>query len=392
MPAADPRDASSIAVVGAGPAGLAAALVLARQGLAVSLIGPPANSSDTRTTALLDGSLEILRGAGVDVAASGKAAPLRVMSIVDATQRLIRARPVAFRAAEIGLEAFGWNIPNADLNDLLEAAVSAQPGLSRLRTSVEEMTTDDAGATLRLAEGAPLRCGLVIAADGRNSQLRRAAGIEVETKTYPQTALTLNLRTARPHDDRSTEFHTEEGPFTLVPLPGQRVSLVWVMSPTAAERRASLDDEALAAEIERQCGSMLGLMVIDSRRSLWPMLRQSATSLVGPCLALVGEAGHTLPPIGAQGLNLTMRDIAALAAATAGAVDPGSPQVLEAYRRERRVDVASRGTAVDLLNRSLLSPILAAQGARSIGLYLLEQTGPLRRAVMREGLAGGRRA
>jgi len=391
MPA-DHRDASSIAVVGAGPAGLAAALVLARQGLAVSLIGPPANPSDTRTTALLDGSLEILRRAGVDVAASGKAAPLRVMSIVDATQRLIRARPVAFQAAEIGLEAFGWNIPNADLNDLLEAAVSAQPGLSRLRTSVEEMITDDAGATLRLAEGEPLRCALVIAADGRNSQLRRAAGIDVEAKTYPQTALTLNLRAARPHDDRSTEFHTEEGPFTLVPLPGRRVSLVWVMSPDAAERRASLDDEALAAEIERQCGSMLGRMVIDSPRSLWPMLRQAATSLVGQRLALVGEAGHTLPPIGAQGLNLTMRDIAALAAATAGAVDPGSPQVLEAYRRERRVDVASRGTAVDLLNRSLLSPVLAAQGARSIGLYLLEQAGPLRRAVMREGLAGGRRA
>ena len=183
------------------------------------------------------------------------------------------------------------------------------------------------------------------------------------------------------------EFHTESGPFTLVPLPGRRASLVWVVSPQKAGQLRELDDTALAREIEKQSHALLGHVSVDSQRSFWPMSAIMAAAQAGPRVALIGEAAHVLPPIGAQGFNLTLRDIAALAKALQGAADPGAEAVLDAYAKARRFDIGTRHSAVDLLNRSLLSGQFTLQGLRGLGLYALERIGPLRRAVMRQGLA-----
>ena len=392
MPANRESNHRPIVIVGAGLAGLACAAVLAAKGLEVTLVGPPGNAGDTRTTALLDGSIQALAKAGIRIAGHPEAAPLRVMSIVDATQRLLRARPIAFQAEEIGLEAFGWNIPNGALSRILQARLH-EAGVEHLPVRVLSAEPGANGLVLKLDGQPDLAADLIVAADGRASLVRQAAGIETRSHDYPQVALALNLKIGRTHRDISTEFHTESGPFTLVPLPGQRASLVWVVSPEKADELRAMDDAALSRAIEIQSHALLGHVQVDGRRSFWPMSAVVAVTQAADRVALIGEAAHVLPPIGAQGFNLTLRDIAALAKclegtrSLEGARDPGEASVLEAYARARRLDIGTRHSAVDLLNRSLLSGHFPLQGLRGLGLYALERVGPLRRVMMRQGLA-----
>jgi 2-octaprenyl-6-methoxyphenol hydroxylase len=378
-----------VAVVGAGAAGLCAALAFARDGFSVALIGPAEARRDGRTVALLQGSVRLLDALGVWPAVAPDAAPLATMQLVDDTGSLFRPPPAAFRAGEIGLAAFGWNVENATLVERLAEAVRAA-GIVHRPTAATGFAVEDPDALLTLAEGEPLRAALVVAADGRNSRLREAAAIAPRTWSYPQTALTTILAHERDHRDTSTEFHTRHGPFTLVPLPGRRSSLVWVTSPARAQELAALDDLALARAIERQAQSMLGAMRIDGPRGAVPMSGLSVERFQAPRLALVGEAAHVFPPIGAQGLNLGLRDVAALRDAVVDARDaggdPGGDTALTAYQRGRDLDVRLRTAAVDGLNRTLLSGLLPADFLRGAGLLALSGIGPLRRAVMREGV------
>lgn len=378
---------TDVAVVGAGPAGLAAAVALAAAGTSVTLIG--AATSDNRTTALLASSVTALETLGVWQHCRDKAAPLRVMRIVDATQRLWRAPEVRFACDEIGLDAFGWNVANVDLIAALNAAAPATNSLARVVDDAREVTLGPDRVTVTSSGGTSVSARLLVAADGRNSLCRTAAGIETDGWNYPQIAMTFNLRHTRPHHDISTEFHTEHGPFTLVPLPGLRSGLVWVTEPSEAHRIGALDDAALAGEIEQRSHSLLGKIVVEPTRGQFPLAIQTARHFAVDRVALIGEAAHALPPIGAQGFNLSMRDIATLAELVAEAHrhgrDPGGPEVTDAYDRARRTDTTARKLAVDLLNRSLLSDFLPVQGARGLALYMLDRIGPLRRAVMREG-------
>lgn len=380
---------ADVVVVGGGPAGLTAALALASAGIETVLVAAPA-PADNRTTMLLTGSVAALDALGVWARCRGDAAPLRVMRIVDDTRRLIRAPEVAFSAAEIGQEAFGYNIENRHLIAALGARARETPALVRVAAAADAVEIDEHGVTVR-AGGTTVRARLAIGADGRNSLCRAAAGIATESWTYPQVALTFNLAHTRPHDDASTEFHTESGPFTLVPLPGKRSSLVCVAEPAEAERLQALDQTALAAEIERRSHSILGKINVEPGRGAFPLSTATAKPFGARRVALIGEAAHVIPPIGAQGLNLGLRDAAAIAELVAdarrGGEDIGADALTQRYDRVRRSDVASRTVAVDLLNRSLLTDFLPAQGARGLGLYLMDRIAPLRRAVMREGVA-----
>jgi 2-octaprenyl-6-methoxyphenol hydroxylase len=381
------RGAGTIAIVGAGLAGLAAAAILASSGRPVVLVGPTFSPGDTRTTALLDGSVNLLEAAGLWEEARLFAAPLRTMSIIDATSRLFRAPPVSFEASSVGLDAFGWNIPNADLARTIETRLAGMANVVRHTASVSEIRLGPDDVALSLSDGTSLSAPLVVAADGRTSAVREAAGLTTRTWSYPQVALALNLRHTRSHRDTSTEFHTEGGPMTLVPLPGRRSSLVGVVPPGDAERLAGFDDAEFALDIERRCHSVLGRFELEGPRSFWPLSGLVAESLTRGRVALIGEAAHVMPPIGAQGFNLTMRDIAALRDATGGDADPGAPSVLSSYEAQRRVDVGTRTAAVDALNRSLLSDFLPVQVGRGLGLFLLDRVAPLRRQAIRLGLA-----
>ena len=232
----------------------------------------------------------------------------------------------------------------------------------------------------------------MIGADGRRSLCRAAAGIAMdERENTGKSRSRFDLRHSRPHRDTSTEFHTASGPFTLVPLPGLRSSLVWVLDPDAAEEIAALDDAELSAEIERASHSILGKIEVEPGRGLFPLSVATARRFADNRIALIGEAAHVIPPIGAQGLNLGLRDAATIGelaiAAQRDGRDIGGADVLARYDKMRRADVGTRTLAIDLLNRTLLTDFLPVQGMRGLGLYLIDRIGPLRRALMREGVA-----
>ena len=241
-----------------------------------------------------------------------------------------------------------------------------------------------------LADGIELSARLAVAADGRNSPARAAAGIRTSARSYPQSALVVTFSHTRGHSFISTEFHTETGPFTQVPLPGDRSSLVWVVRPKEAEALAALSREKLAERIETRMQSMLGRVTVDADPQIYPLSVSLPADFARNRVALVGEAAHTFPPIGAQGLNLGIRDVQQLLEiACENRDDPGSAPALAAYNAKRRPDILARTGAVSLLNRSLLSDMLPAQIARSAGLGALGALAPLRALFMREGLRPG---
>jgi 2-octaprenyl-6-methoxyphenol hydroxylase len=383
-------DGPSAIVVGGGPAGLTAAITLAGAGLATVLVGMRPKRRDNRTTALFAGSVTALETLGVWPLCAAQAAPLKIMRIVDDTGRLWRAPEVKFSADEIDLDAFGYNIENFHLVAALEQRAGALANLRIVEDEVRSVAPHGDAVTVTLKSGAKLSAPLLIAADGRRSLCRAAAGIAVDERDYSQVALTVCLRHTRSHHDTSTEFHTPSGPFTLVPLPGLRSSLVWVLDPAQAEVIAAFNDAELAAEIERASHSIVGKITVEPGRGVFPLSVATARSFGAKRIALVGEAAHVIPPIGAQGLNLGLRDAASIGelaiAAHRDGSDIGADDVLSAYEKMRRPDVGTRTLAIDLLNRTLLTDFLPVQGMRGLGLYMIDRIGPLRRAVMREGV------
>lgn len=384
------RLTTPIAVAGCGPAGLIAALAFASRGFDVTALGPAPAGDDKRTTALMMPSIAYLETLGVWPEIEPRSAPLATMRIVDATRRLVRAPTVSFQAAEIGEQAFGYNVPNAALNAALVDAVRASPRIRWHESTVSAYRHGPSAIFADTRAGAEIEARLLVAADGRASPARESAGIRVRTWTYPQTAVVLNFAHALDHASMSTEFHTENGPVVQVPLPGRRSSLVWVTTPQEAAELMVLDEKALSLRVEQRIESILGSVDVEPGRQSWPLSALVPSAFARDRVALVGEAAHVFPPIGAQGLNLGIRDVEWLVAqATRHRDDPGAASVLTAYDLGRRPDVMMRTGAVDLLNRSLLSAFLPAQIARGAGLELLRRIPPLRGMMMREGMRPG---
>jgi 2-octaprenyl-6-methoxyphenol hydroxylase len=386
---------TDILIAGAGPAGLAAACVLGAEGHHVLLVDPASpitgerdEGADLRTTALLQPARDLLDRAGAWDGLGAHATDLRVMRMVDTAE----ARPVSrdFRSDDVGDLPFGWNFPNWLLRRELLSRVEALEAVeTRFGTSVARLLTRDAAARATLADGTRVAAKLVVACDGRDSPLREMAGIGSRTVDYGQTAIVFAVSHDVPHEDVSTEIHRAGGPFTLVPLPDRdgehRSAVVWMDRAAEQARRMGLTEQAFEAEADERSAGVLGSIRLVSGRAAWPIISRRADRMAARRVALAAEAAHAMPPIGAQGLNTSLKDIKALR--DLAELHPlGSPAMLDAYRQAREADVAARMAGIDLLNRISMAGLGAVQGLRGTGIAALHDVRPLRELAMRMGL------
>ncbi|MEM7238034.1 MAG: FAD-dependent oxidoreductase [Pseudomonadota bacterium] len=384
-----------ILIGGGGIAGMAAACRLAAAGHQTVLVDPrpPGPGTDVRTTALLQPAIDTLERAGAWPGMAADAAPLSVMRLIDAggVERCPR-ETADFRADEIHQRPFGQNIANTAIRTALEARLGTL-GVRRITGRATGTIPRGQERIVRLADGTHIAARLVIAADGRDSALRQTAGLTVRRWDYGQCALVFAVHHDRPHDAISTEIHRTGGPLTLVPMPDRdgrpTSSVVWMSPGPRADALNRMDDATLSVEITRETMQLFGPLAVTGPRALWPIISQIAPRITAPRLALIAEAAHVIPPIGAQGLNMSLADVECLADLAARAPDPGGEALLGTYARRRWPDMAARVAGVDLLNRAAQVEWQPLRDLRRLGLKAIHEIAPLRRAAMRMGLGVG---
>lgn len=389
-----------IIVSGGGVAGLSAAALFGGAGFRVLCVDPAppvterdAEGSDLRTTAILQPAQALLAEAGIWGQLDAKAAPLQVMRIVDAGGDVPEPRVVKdFDAGDISEKPFGWNLPNWLLRREMVAQLDSLDTVEfRPGVAAESLFTREAEARVGLSDGTKVRARLVLAADGRGSPMREAAGIPVKTTRYGQKALAFAVTHPIPHDNVSTEIHRTGGPFTLVPLPDYEgrpsSAVVWMEEGPEAQRLAGLDVAQFEAEMSTRSCHLFGPLTLASRRTVWPIISQVAERMAGERVALVAEAAHVVPPIGAQGLNMSLGDLhVLLELAQANPERLGDREMLESYHTRRHWEVMARVTGIDVLNRASMVSAPVLRDARMQALNALYGMAPVRKTLMQLGL------
>lgn len=393
-----------IIVSGGGIAGLTAAAAFGQAGFSVLCVDPAkpittrnAAGSDLRSTAFLQPAQTFLDQIGVWDRFASHATPLQIMRIIDAGGPEPEARITKdFDAADISDLPFGWNLPNWLLRRELSAHLDTLDNVTFLAgTGATTLFTRTNEARVGLSDGRTLRCRMVVAADGRASPMRAAAGIPIKTTRFGQKALAFAVTHDQPHENVSTEIHRTGGPFTLVPLPDYEgkpsSAIVWMEEgPKAQALMDMTEDDFTRAMNVRSCG-VLGPLVLASRRTIWPIISQHAQSLRGERLALIAEAAHVVPPIGAQGLNMSLNDLKTLTSlASASPDDLGTQAMLDRYQKERLPDIRARVSGITMLNRTSMLSAPPLRDLRAAGLTTLYSVAPIRKTLMQLGL-GARR-
>jgi 2-octaprenyl-6-methoxyphenol hydroxylase len=394
------RETADIVISGGGVAGLTAAAAFGTAGFSVVCVEPSAPvttgdspGADLRTTAFLQPARDLLEAAGLWARLAPEATPLEVMRIVDAGGPA-GSVPVTrdFEASDLGDAPFGWNLRNWVLRREMMGRLAELPNVRFMPgVGFAGMLAREAEAIVTLTDGSRIAARLVVAADGRHSPVREAAGIAVRTTRYGQKALSFAVTHDLPHQNVSTEIHKQGGPFTLVPLPdhdGKPCSaVVWMTDGPTALHLASLNPMDFSAAATERSAGLYGPLTLVAGPQVWPIISQIATRLNGPRTALMGEAAHVMPPIGAQGLNMSLADLACLRdLAVAAPTDLGSRAMLDRYHHRRHGDIVLRVSGVDLLNRTSQSGSDWLHGLRSTGIKVLHDVAPIRRGLMRLGL------
>ncbi len=391
---------TDILISGGGIAGMTGAAVFASAGFDVVCVDPAppvterdAAGSDLRSTAFLQPARDLLDDAGLWNRLAPYAAPLQIMRIVDAggvdpEPRVTRD----FNAADLSDLPFGWNLPNWLLRREMVARLGELPNVDfRPGTATTSLFTRQTEARVGLSDGSRIATKLVIAADGRGSPMREAAGIAVHTLRYGQKALAFAVTHPVPHNNVSTEIHRTGGPFTLVPLPEHdglpSSAVVWMEQGPKAKALSEMDIPAFEQAMSDRSCHLFGPLTLTSRRTIWPIISQKADRLNGERIALIAEAAHVVPPIGAQGLNMSLNDMRTLRdLALARPEGLGDARMLDSYHRARHNDIAVRVKGIDLLNRASMISAQPLRDARAAGLSALYALAPVRKMLMQMGL------
>ena len=391
---------ADIVISGGGVAGLTAAAAFGSAGFSVICVDPepPVTSAtevgaDLRSTAFLQPSVAVLEAAGLWHKLLPHAAPLQVMRIIDAGGIANEPRRIKdFDASDLSDQPFGYNLPNWLLRREMVARLHELPNVDfRPGVATKSVLTRQTEARVTLSDDTKISARLLIGADGRNSLIRQSLNIGVRTWRYGQKALTFAVTHPIPHNNVSTEIHRSGGPFTLVPLPDRdglpASAVVWMTEGAEIQRLAALDAADFTIAINARSCQILGPLTLASPRMVWPIISQMAASLTAERTALMAEAAHVLPPIGAQGLNMSLTDIATLlqlAKATPGTL--GSAEMLAAYERARHRDIQTRVIGIDALNRASMLGAPTLRDLRGAALAALYAVAPLRKTLMRTGL------
>lgn len=389
-----------ILVSGGGIAGLTATAAFAQAGFNVICVDPAkpvtvrdAQGADLRSTAFLQPARALLEEVGLWTRLAPHAQPLQIMRIIDAGGPEPEARmSKEFDAADISDHPFGWNLPNWLLRREMAAHLETLPNVTyKTGVGARKLFTRTAEARVGLSDGTRVSSRLVIAADGRGSPMREAAGINVSTTRFGQKALAFAVTHETPHENVSTEIHRTGGPFTLVPLPDHEgrpsSAIVWMEEGPKAKALYEMSEDSFEAAMNtRSCG-VLGLLKLASKRTIWPIISQHADRLSSERLALIAEAAHVLPPIGAQGLNMSLSDIRALRdLAIARPEGLGDAAMLDAFHKARFNDIRLREAGITLLNQTSMLSAASLRDARAAGLNALYSFAPLRKSIMQMGL------
>ena len=395
-----PDARTDVLIGGAGFAGLALAIAL-RQGLGdpfeVTVADPAlgkSHSGDTRASAIAAAARRLFEAIGVWDAVAGEAQPILDMVITDSRlDDAMRPSHLTFGGEVAPGEPFAHMIENPALADALVERARAD-GVNLTAAAVASFEAGRDRVDVALSNDETISATLLVAADGAHSAIREAAGIRCVGWNYDQSAIVATITHERDHRGRAEEHFLPAGPFAILPLKGRRSSIVWTEEKREAARIVALPDDGFHAELEKRFGLKLGEIAVAGPRRVYPLGLSVARSFVGDRLALVGDAAHVIHPIAGQGLNLGLRDVAALAEAVADAarlgLDPGGPEVLERYQRWRRFDTAAMGVATDGLNRLFSNRSDALRLLRDVGLGLVDRAPALKGLFIREaaGLTG----
>ena len=392
------RESVDILISGGGIAGLAAAAAFGTAGWSVLCVDPaqPVTDSatpgaDLRTTAFLQPSVAVLEAAGLWRHLAPHAMPLQTMRIVDAGGADPVARVVHdFNAADLSHQPFGWNLPNWLLRRESLTRLAALPNVTfRPGVGTTRLITRESEALVTLSDGARVSARLLIAADGRDSPMRAALGIGVQTTRYGQKALAFAVTHPDPHRNISTEIHRSGGPFTLVPLPDHRgqpcSAVVWMETGAEIARLQALPPAAFEEAMNIRSAGLFGRLRLASALTVWPIIAQIAERFAGERTALMAEAAHVVPPIGAQGRNMSIADLGALLD-LAKTDTLGTRAMLDAYHHRRWPEVKLRLKGVDLLNRASMLENQALRDLRATTLNALYSLRPVRKGLMQLGI------
>jgi 2-octaprenyl-6-methoxyphenol hydroxylase len=399
MPAADER--LDVIIAGGGMVGLALGCALQDAlgtSAKIAVVDPaPAGgvARDLRASALSAGSQHLLAALGVWPALAEHAQPVTGVDITDASlEDVFRPILVSYDNTVGDGEPATYIIENERLARAVTAGAQQRPALRLVSAAVASHAADEHGVTVTLGNGERLRAALLVAADGRASRVREAAGIDVVGWKYPQVGIVTTVEHEKPHRARAVQHFLPSGPFAILPLKGNRACITWTEDDNEGRRIVALEDADFLTEAEKRFGYRLGRITLAGPRALWPLEMHLARALAGDRVVLVGDAAHLVHPIAGQGLNLGLRDVAALTEVVTDAarlgLDIGSSIVLGRYERWRRTDSALSAAAFDALNRLFSSDWTLLRTARSAGLAIVDRLPVLKQFFVAEaaGLTG----